>query len=683
MHAFGRALLWACILANGLVHAQPATVADEGARLTAELIRLQQDSVREADARTRLEALQSRIAAVASYPVQRELAKLRIRLAEDDGERERLRDGLIALAERHRDPDTASVVRVWRIFDSHVDDNIEVSLRALDALRLGIAEPSAELREALDVSYGYMYWDVGNFELALRHLLQARAEARRLPDGERRWRRRTESIAQIHTDMGDAAQALAELDRLEGTGGDSIDLPAIATRATALRLQDRPRDAEAMLWPVLGRLRPGDSANVAQRVRAELAGLLLQRGQAQRALGLARQMIDASREGSAYYRAAGQVLQGRALARLGRVDEGLASMHSGIDYFRTAGHQVTLLRVLGEQAEVLQAAGRHREAATAMADRHRIVMRLYNSNRALGIASLEVEEKLGERERQIRELSSRSRLQAAELRAGQSTSLALLAGVLLSLALIALLAMSLRNLRRQREALWRDPLTGTYNRQYFSQWWESHPVSDGQARTLALLDLDHFKAVNDRHGHEGGDHVLRASGERLRARVGAGAMVFRWGGEEFLIVRDNPAARDEAAWLADLQYAIAQPVELAGAAIRITASIGAFVAGAAWWSGADVATALRWADAGLYRAKADRRANAVLLRLTREGRERLTMRAPEGAVQLEEWARKGWVIAESVRLPIGPPDAYPTMSTVTDPAQANADLAPAASGQST
>ena len=101
MHAFGRALLWACILANGLVHAQPATVADEGARLTAELIRLQQDSVQESDARTRLEALQSRIAAVASYPVQRDLAKLRIRLAEDDGERERLRDGLIALAERN------------------------------------------------------------------------------------------------------------------------------------------------------------------------------------------------------------------------------------------------------------------------------------------------------------------------------------------------------------------------------------------------------------------------------------------------------------------------------------------------------------------------------------------------------------------------------------------------------
>ena len=200
----------------------------------------------------------------------------------------------------------------------------------------------------MDLSYGYMYWDVGNFELALRHMLQARQQALRLPDGESRWRKRTESIAQIHTDMGDAAQALLELDRLKDREGDAPDSHALATRATALRLQGRLPEAEALLWPLLEGRPENDAANIAQRVRAELAAVLLQRGQVQRALALSRQMIEASRQGSAYYRAAGQVLEGRALAKLGRVDEGLASMRSGIEYFRGATHWVILLKALGD-----------------------------------------------------------------------------------------------------------------------------------------------------------------------------------------------------------------------------------------------------------------------------------------------------------------------------------------------
>ena len=677
MHALRRALR-AGILLVGLVCAPFAEAVDGPARIEAELVRLQQDSVTIAEARSQFPALQGQVAADAPYPLQRELAKLRIRLAADDADRERLRDALIALANRNHDSDTANVVRVWRIFDSHVDDNIEVSLRALDALRLDIDEPLPELREALDLSYGYMYWDVGNFEQALRHMLQARQQALRLPDGESRWRKRTESIAQIHTDMGDAAQALLELDRLKDREGDAPDPHALATRATALRLQGRLPEAEALLWPLLEGRPENDAANIAQRVRAELAAVLLQRGQVQRALALSRQMIEASRQGSAYYRAVGQVLEGRALAKLGRVDEGLASMRSGIEYFRGATHWVILLKALGDHAEVLRAAGRDREAIAAMSDRHAIVMRLYNSNRGLGIASLEVDEKLDERERQIRELSSRSELQAAQLRVGRSRSLALLAGVLLSLALIALLSMSLRNVRRQREALWRDALTGTYNRQYFHQRWQAHSLEAGRWRSLMLIDLDHFKQVNDQHGHAAGDAVLRATGQRLRELPGIDA-VFRWGGEEFLLVRNAENGHALPEFLAQLQQAIVAPVQVATGTLEASASVGCFSAGAEWWPQAGFDRSLRWADVALYRAKADRRANALAVALTPAGRQAIGIAAPRDAAQLQEWIRKGWVEAQNIRLHPRPPG----MPQASGARQRNAACADSAPGQST
>jgi two-component system cell cycle response regulator len=83
-----------------------------------------------------------------------------------------------------------------------------------------------------------------------------------------------------------------------------------------------------------------------------------------------------------------------------------------------------------------------------------------------------------------------------------------------------------------------DPLTGLHNRRYaLAQVERMH--ADCAARQVPLaammLDLDRFKAVNDRHGHAAGDAVLRIVGERLRAELGQGDVLARMGGEEFLV----------------------------------------------------------------------------------------------------------------------------------------------------
>jgi diguanylate cyclase (GGDEF)-like protein len=98
-----------------------------------------------------------------------------------------------------------------------------------------------------------------------------------------------------------------------------------------------------------------------------------------------------------------------------------------------------------------------------------------------------------------------------------------------------------------------DPLTRVFNRRKFLDIADAGIVAaqtEATAAALILLDLDHFKSINDRHGHQAGDEVLRAVASRLRRAVGPGAAVGRLGGEEFAIFLPG-AGRDEAVALAE------------------------------------------------------------------------------------------------------------------------------------
>ena len=94
-----------------------------------------------------------------------------------------------------------------------------------------------------------------------------------------------------------------------------------------------------------------------------------------------------------------------------------------------------------------------------------------------------------------------------------------------------------------------DPLTGLYNRRGFDEHLSasiSRSVRYGWSFGLVLIDLDEFKAINDRIGHQGGDAVLRDVGERIRHGLRAGDMAARVGGDEFALLLhvDQPSAID-------------------------------------------------------------------------------------------------------------------------------------------
>nr|WP_232371276.1 GGDEF domain-containing protein [Pseudomarimonas arenosa] len=105
-----------------------------------------------------------------------------------------------------------------------------------------------------------------------------------------------------------------------------------------------------------------------------------------------------------------------------------------------------------------------------------------------------------------------------------------------------------------------DPLTGISNRREFSRRFGEHwrqASEQGRDLSLVLLDVDHFKQVNDKFGHAAGDSVLTEVAEVLRNALRGGTALARWGGEEFAVLLPN-VDRDQAAALADrLRQAVA------------------------------------------------------------------------------------------------------------------------------
>jgi diguanylate cyclase (GGDEF)-like protein len=120
----------------------------------------------------------------------------------------------------------------------------------------------------------------------------------------------------------------------------------------------------------------------------------------------------------------------------------------------------------------------------------------------------------------------------------------------------------------------KDDLTGLANRRRFLS-----DLEDGcrRAQPFAILqiDLDRFKAVNDRHGHAAGDALLRAVSDRLRRVVRDSDTVARLGGDEFAVIQAAPATKESARTLAQrINQELAAPFHIDGLTLRISSSIG-------------------------------------------------------------------------------------------------------------
>jgi diguanylate cyclase (GGDEF)-like protein len=162
---------------------------------------------------------------------------------------------------------------------------------------------------------------------------------------------------------------------------------------------------------------------------------------------------------------------------------------------------------------------------------------------------------------------------------------------------------------RLSESSRRDGLTGLYNRNWFHEAFDRMVAEAREHRrpvSLLMVDLDHFKAINDRHGHLAGDECLRWAAERIGSALGKGSMLARFGGEEFVVAlpgHDLHAAVAVAEAVRQSLTGEACPAH--GESLHITASIGVHTINAEALD--DIDEAFEIADRAMYAAKANGR----------------------------------------------------------------------------
>jgi diguanylate cyclase (GGDEF)-like protein/PAS domain S-box-containing protein len=159
--------------------------------------------------------------------------------------------------------------------------------------------------------------------------------------------------------------------------------------------------------------------------------------------------------------------------------------------------------------------------------------------------------------------------------------------------------------RNLRDKAMLDPLTELPNRRALHEHLEHSPASSAQAAepfALFFLDLDGFKAVNDQHGHDAGDELLKQVAARLGQTVRKGDFVCRLAGDEFVVVAHGVPSQEIAGRIAEnLCEAIAKPFALTLGAVKIGTSLGIAMSPAA--GNVAAATLLTHADNAMYEAK--------------------------------------------------------------------------------
>ena len=373
---------------------------------------------------------------------------------------------------------------------------------------------------------------------------------------------------------------------------------------------------------------------------------------------------------------------GLAYIALGRAADGHGAMEHSLALWRSLGLRLDETNVLHEFGEAFLAAG---DARTALALYHRergLRRDIDQADRERALQDLTSRYDTELRQRRIELLQSENALKTAELgnRALRERVWAIGVATLTLAAALAMLlywrvreanrelARSQVSLRRQSE---RDPLTGLANRRHFHALMQQRAREGGVLRgyegALLLLDIDHFKAINDRHGHAGGDAVLSEVARRLALAVREEDLLARWGGEEFLVATRRLSPQQVSVLAERLMHAVADaPVELpgSGALLRLTASIG-HASLPLPGRGATPARPIGWerglklADSALFLAKRQGRNRAVALVDLRTDDE-ATVRAVEG--DLEAAVAGGHVTVSTL---LGPEPPQPPQPTTT------------------
>jgi diguanylate cyclase (GGDEF)-like protein len=257
-----------------------------------------------------------------------------------------------------------------------------------------------------------------------------------------------------------------------------------------------------------------------------------------------------------------------------------------LELWERGGETARRADTLLEFGEALGKAGDAKGALDLYHRERTLSAELMQANRSAALKELQAQNDADARQRDIELLERDNALKSEELgnRALMLRIWWLIAAVMaLAGVLVTILYRRVRQTHQQLSASHRqlqvqserDPLTDLANRRHFQAVMAQSGAEKGFEGALLLVDIDHFKHVNDLHGHGAGDRVIVEVARRLTEAVRSDDLVVRWGGEEFLVLAPR-AAPEQAEQMAErvLRSIGSMPIDTGVGPVRVTASIG-------------------------------------------------------------------------------------------------------------
>ncbi len=471
----------------------------------------------------------------------------------------RLADELLALGQANKDNVIIAKGLLSQGYAAFAVNQLDVSHRLVwEGERTANLTDDMELRTRAAMSSGEAYAEDGNFPAALNKIQGAVKMAREF--GKPTLLVTTlDALAMLYGQIKEfdkGFDALKEAEAIAQTLNSPGRMSSLKSTEYGLAIQtNQPQRGLRALRSALAYQKQIGADGMIATSLVNLSDSYLKEHDYARARDYSQQAIDAGKKVKDDNTVAtGHLNLGQALLGMGRLVEGKRSFEEGLAWYEKWDNKPELQEVLIEYGAALERAGDHAGAVKAYHRERAISNELFELRRQKATWELQEKYEAEKKQRQIELLSRENQLKTTEIdnRRLQQRIWWLLAVVFaLAAGIVGILYRKVRHANAQlkvknlelKQQSSRDPLTGLYNRRHFQEFMRTHlQVEKRGAGTsgeeivgaLFLLDVDHFKHVNDTYGHAAGDAVLRMIADSLREILRETDMIVRWGGEEFL-----------------------------------------------------------------------------------------------------------------------------------------------------
>jgi diguanylate cyclase (GGDEF)-like protein len=468
----------------------------------------------------------------------------------------KLCDELILLGQQHAD----NTILARGLLDKgyvmfHLNELFQSHQLIWQAEKLAAGSRDMDLRVRVTISSGQSYGEDGNFPMALTKL-QAAATLARQSGQPMLIAIAFNSLAYLYNQMREhekGFEALKEAYRAAESIASPGRLATLKNTEYALAIDSgQVQRGLKALQAAIELERKIDAGPMVATSLVNLSDCYLKLKDYHNALASGLQALEQARlinkDSSA---ATARVNIGQAYLAMGRIADGKKNIEEGLAWYEKQGDKPELQSLLAEYGEVLERAGDLPGALKAYHRERTLSNELFEERRQKAMMELQEKYEADKRQRQITLLRKDNQVKSTEIdnRRLQQRVWWLLALVFaLSAVIVYFLYRKVRQANAQleeknlelKQQSARDPLTALYNRRHFQEFMRGHQeitqpaAGDEIVSAMYLMDVDHFKNINDTYGHGAGDAVLREISDALRDILRETDMIVRWGGEEFL-----------------------------------------------------------------------------------------------------------------------------------------------------